>query len=71
MSKKTLCIYFELLLDGLSELTDLGLDAVRELAVVLVQVPQKIGQRLCETGHSQDVVKHQWCSQKAKILHMN
>lgn len=30
----------ELLLDGLPERSDLGLDAVRELAVVFVQVPQ-------------------------------
>lgn len=39
--------YFELLLNGLSELIDFGLDAVRELTVVLVHIPQKTGQRLC------------------------
>lgn len=33
-------------LDGLSELTDSGLNAVRELTVVFVQVPQKTGQWL-------------------------
>lgn len=34
----------QLFLDGLSQLTDSGLNAVRELAVVFVQVPQKTGQ---------------------------
>lgn len=38
--------YHELFLDGLSELTDSGLNAVRELTVVFVQVPQKTGQWL-------------------------
>lgn len=33
-------------LDGLSELTDCGLNVVRELTVVFVQVPQKTGQWL-------------------------
>lgn len=35
----------QLFLDGLSQLTDSGLNAVRELTVVFVQVPQKTGQR--------------------------
>lgn len=38
--------YFELLLNGLPELKYLGLDGLRELAVVLMKVPQKSGQRL-------------------------
>lgn len=38
--KKDTNINLELLLDGLSQLTDSGLDAVRELTVVFVQVPQ-------------------------------
>lgn len=37
-------INLELLLDGLSELIDTGLNAVRELTVVFVQVPKKTGQ---------------------------
>lgn len=37
----------QLLLDGLPELTDPALDAVRELSVVFVKVPQETGQRLC------------------------
>ncbi len=41
--KKDNNINLELLLNGLSELTDSGLDAVRELTVVFVQVPQKTG----------------------------
>lgn len=42
--KKDTSINLELLLDGLSELTNSGLDAVGELTVVFVQVPQKTGQ---------------------------
>lgn len=42
--KKDTDVNLELLLDGLSELTDSGLDAVRELSVVFVQVPKKTGQ---------------------------
>lgn len=38
--------YFELLLNGLPELKYLGLDRLRELAVVPMKVPQKPGQRL-------------------------
>lgn len=34
----------QLFLDGLSQLTDSGLNAVGELTVVFVQVPQKTGQ---------------------------
>lgn len=41
-------INLQLLLNGLSELTDSGLDAVRKLTVVFVQVPQKTGQWLCK-----------------------
>lgn len=37
-------INLQLFLDGLSELTDFALNAVRELTVVFVQVPQKTGQ---------------------------
>lgn len=39
----------QLLLDGLPELSHPGLDAVGELGVVPVKVPQKAGQRLCGT----------------------
>lgn len=39
--------HLQLLLDGPPELSHPGLDAVRELAVVLVKVPQQTGQRLC------------------------
>lgn len=41
-------INLQLLLNGLSELTDSGLDAVRKLTVVFVQVPQKTWQWLCK-----------------------
>lgn len=34
----------QLFLNGLSQLTDSGLNALRELTVVFVQVPQKTGQ---------------------------
>lgn len=52
----------ELLLDGLSELPDPGLDAVRKLTVVFVQVPQQAGQRFCVTrtklpGHPPTIVQ--------------
>lgn len=42
--KKSTNIYLKLLFDGLPELANFGLDAVRELTVVFVQVPQKTGQ---------------------------